>query len=41
MTDVDDPQPADDPGHLLPQADWDRVVAEAERLQKEEGDGAG
>lgn len=34
----------EDPGHLLPQPDWDRVVAEAKRLQKkeqEEGDRAG
>jgi hypothetical protein len=24
-----------DPGHLLPQEAWDRVVAEAERIRKE------
>jgi len=25
-----------DPGHILPQADWDRVVAEAEKIQQEQ-----
>jgi hypothetical protein len=24
-----------DPGHLLPQGAWDKVVEEAERIQKE------
>lgn len=33
-------EPETDPGHYLPQADWDSVVAEAERIRTERSEAA-
>lgn len=33
-------EPETDPGHYLPQADWDNVVAEAERIRTERSEAA-